>query len=82
MDSINDILKAKIKLWILYSKMTSLGEIARRYFVMNFFDGVLTVGLHGAGHGEVVEVEALLASLGGHTRVAIQRPVFAQPCDE
>ena len=27
----------------LYSEMTDLGEIARRYFVMNFFDGVLTV---------------------------------------
>jgi VIT1/CCC1 family predicted Fe2+/Mn2+ transporter len=29
--------------WKLYAEMTSLGEIARRYFVMNFFDGVLTV---------------------------------------
>ena len=29
--------------WRLYAEMTSLGEIARRYFVMNFFDGVLTV---------------------------------------
>lgn len=27
----------------LYAEMTDLGEIARRYFVMNFFDGVLTV---------------------------------------
>jgi len=29
--------------WKLYGEMTDLGEIARRYFVMNFFDGVLTV---------------------------------------
>ena len=29
--------------WKLYGEMTELGEIARRYFVMNFFDGVLTV---------------------------------------
>ncbi|TFG20026.1 MAG: hypothetical protein EU530_04600 [Promethearchaeota archaeon] len=29
--------------WVLYSKITDLGEIARRYFVNNFFDGVLTV---------------------------------------
>ena len=29
--------------WKLYVKMTDLGDIARRYFVMNFFDGVLTV---------------------------------------
>ncbi|MCP4761647.1 MAG: hypothetical protein GY870_07685 [archaeon] len=43
MKNISDTLKAKIKIWTLYSKMTSLGEIARRYFVMNFFDGVLTV---------------------------------------
>ena len=34
---------SKIDRWILYGKSTSLGEIARRYFVMNFFDGVLTV---------------------------------------
>ena len=34
---------SKIDRWKLYSKMTKLGEIARRYFVMNFFDGVLTV---------------------------------------
>lgn len=27
----------------LYAEMTDLGEITRRYFVMNFFDGVLTV---------------------------------------
>lgn len=27
----------------LYAEMTDLGDIARRYFVMNFFDGVLTV---------------------------------------
>ncbi|MHA1340176.1 MAG: VIT1/CCC1 transporter family protein [Promethearchaeota archaeon] len=27
----------------LYAEITDLGEIARRYFVMNFFDGVLTV---------------------------------------
>ncbi len=32
-----------IERWKLYSDMTKLGEIARRYFVMNFFDGVLTV---------------------------------------
>ncbi|MHA1109727.1 MAG: VIT1/CCC1 transporter family protein [Promethearchaeota archaeon] len=29
--------------WKLYVEMTDLGDIARRYFVMNFFDGVLTV---------------------------------------
>jgi len=32
-----------IELWKKYAEMTDLGEIARRYFVMNFFDGVLTV---------------------------------------
>ena len=32
-----------IERWKLYGEMTQLGEIARRYFVMNFFDGVLTV---------------------------------------
>lgn len=32
-----------IERWKLYSDMTKLGEIARRYFVMNSFDGILTV---------------------------------------
>lgn len=35
--------KKLLKKWALYSKITDLGEIARRYFVNNFFDGVLTV---------------------------------------
>ncbi len=35
-------LKQSIKNWKLYSKMSDLGEISRRKFFNNFFDGALT----------------------------------------
>ncbi|MBD3352120.1 MAG: hypothetical protein GF364_11590 [Candidatus Lokiarchaeota archaeon] len=38
-----DRVKSTLERWKEYGEMTNLGEIARRYFVMNFFDGVLTV---------------------------------------
>lgn len=39
----SDPMDSTLGRWKKYSEMTELGEIARRYFVMNFFDGVLTV---------------------------------------
>ncbi|MHA1897877.1 MAG: VIT1/CCC1 transporter family protein [Promethearchaeota archaeon] len=41
--SFSKAIKDKLELWKIYFQMTDLGEIARRYFVMNFFDGILTV---------------------------------------
>jgi predicted membrane protein (TIGR00267 family) len=43
-----NILKFKVK---FYSRLSELGEVARRYFVMNAFDGVLAIlGLIAGAH--------------------------------
>jgi predicted membrane protein (TIGR00267 family) len=57
--------------WKLYIEMTDLGQIARRYFVMNFFDGVLTV----LG----IVIGSFILFLGGSppTKLEIIIPAFA-----
>jgi predicted membrane protein (TIGR00267 family) len=37
------LLRMQLQRWIEYSEIADVGEIARRYFAMNAFDGVLTI---------------------------------------
>ncbi len=62
--------KERIRKYRMYSKMTDLGSISRRYFVIGFFDGVLTIMglvlgayLSGEASGQMIFVAGVATSL-------------------
>lgn len=71
-------IKKTLSLWSQYFQITQMGEIVRRYFVMNAFDGVLTslgiiisnFALYITGTAENVTSQAILIT-GYATTIAI-----------
>jgi len=62
--------KDRIGKYRIYSRMTDIGSISRRYFVIGFFDGVLTImglvlGAHlsGEASGEMIFTAGVATSL-------------------
>ena len=58
--------KSTIKRWKQYSKISGVGSITRRYFVMNAFDGALTMlgVVIGAAVGGIIEQYGVIISAG------------------
>ncbi len=69
-----------------YSDIAEIGEIARRYFAMNAFDGVLTIigvlmGHYAAGVDDaMIVVTTGLTHLGSHWHLRLIGFIFDRIC--
>ena len=60
------VAKKTLKRWKQYSKISDVGQITRRYFVMNAFDGALTMlgVVIGAYVSGIIEQSTVIISAG------------------
>jgi predicted membrane protein (TIGR00267 family) len=67
-----DLLRRMLRQFQEYSRIAGIGEIARRYFAMNAFDGVLTIiGVLMGNYTAGVQSPAVVVSTGLATCVAM-----------
>jgi hypothetical protein len=70
-------LKRRLRQFKEYDDIAEIGEIARRYFVMNAFDGILTIiGVLTGSYAAHVESASVVISTGLATSIALQTRVI------
>jgi len=70
--SLSKKLREKIETYRLYSSMTNLAPIARRYFIIGYFDGALTIlGLIMGAHLSRKATPEVVISAGVATAIAL-----------